>query len=154
MSTPFTVTLAIAMAGLLVGCVAPREQRPGMWLRGDVVEQTPLDWSFTDAHREIAIEVRTPYLLRHSVTIWCGSLDGRLYVGARAPDTKNWPGWIERNPKVRLGIAGYIYAVRLVRIDDAGEIDRIRRAYARKYDLGAPAPGAPTVRYWLVEPRS
>ena len=153
MNTPFKFALAMAMAGLLVACVAPSDRRPGMWLRGDVVEQTPLDWSFTDAHREIAIEVNTPYLLRHSVTIWCGSLGGQLYVGARAPDTKNWPGWVERNPNVRLGVADQIYEVRLVRIDDADEIARVRRAYAAKYDLDAPKEGAPTIRYWLVEPR-
>ena len=145
--------LAIA-AAVAVGCVDPAGQRPGLRLSGESAREFPADWSFTNEYREIALEVHTPYRLSHSITIWCGSMDGRLYVGARDPETKRWPGWVARNPDVRLGIGGRIYEAALVRLDQPDEIERLRGAYAEKYGLPNPAPaGSPPIRYWRVDPR-
>ncbi len=152
-----TTRPGLAAAALIaaLGCIEPLDRRPGTWLSGDVVTEFPADWSFTDQQREIAIEVRTPYLLPHSVTIWCGSLDGVLYVGAREPDTKRWPGWVERDPEVRLGIGGQIYEGRLARVDDPDRVERVRSAYSAKYELpDPPREGSPPIRYWRVDPRS
>ena len=47
------------------------------------------------------------------------------------------------------------YEVRLVAVEEAATLERLRAAYARKYALPAPSdaePGPP-VRYWKVEPR-
>lgn len=146
--------VAVVLAVVVVGCVPPDGRRPGLGLRGEVVEQLPHDWSFTDEHKEIAIEVHTPFLLRHSVTIWCASVDEQLYVGASSPETKRWPGWVDRDPNVRLGIAGRIYEARLVPFDDPSRLTRLREAYVRKYDLpDEPTEGSPPSRYWLVESR-
>ena len=154
MHTLAKIGLVVVWAALAVGC-GPKDQRPGLWLSGDAVESPPADWSFTDAHREVALEVRSPYLLPHSVTIWCAFDGDRLYVAARNPDDKRWPGWVERNPDVRLGIGGAIYEGSLVRLDSADDIARVRRAYAAKYELPDPPPeGGPPMRYWAVEPRS
>jgi len=148
----FGASAATAVA--LLGCFGPDERRPGMRLPGDVVATAPADWTFADDHREIAIEVQTPYRLPHSVTIWCAAVDGTLYVGARNPDTKRWPGWVDRNPDVRLGIGSEVFEVRLVPLDDPVRIDRVRRAYAAKYELpDAPAEAGPPIRYWQVEAR-
>ncbi len=148
--------VALALIGMLSaagGCIDPEDRRPGLWLRGEPAEP-PADWSFTGAHPEIAIEVRTPYLLRHSVTIWCASVDGRLYVGARSPETKRWPGWVDDDPDVRLGIESSIYRATLVPLEDPAELERVGRAYAAKYDLPPrPGEGAASFRYWRVEPR-
>jgi hypothetical protein len=150
----FRLPVAVVLALVCVGCIEPQDRRPGLWLRGDVVAEAPSDWIFTDEWKEIAVQVRTPYLLPHSVTIWCAVSDGRLYVGAREPETKRWPGWADRQPDVRLGIGGKVYEVRLAPVDDPDEVARVQRAYAGKYDLGSPPPqGAPPVRYWLVEGR-
>ena len=145
----------------LHACLDPSDRRPGTWLSGEVVADLPADWSFTDANKEIAIEVATPYLLPHSVTIWCAALDGALYVGARDPDTKRWPAWVDDDPNVRLGIGGKVYEVKLAPLDevaDAATLARLRAAYALKYALPAvPAdapPGAiPPTRYWRVGAR-
>lgn len=146
--------IALVLAIVVVACIPPRDRRPGLWLTGEAA-QFPSDWSFADEHREIAIEVRTPYLLAHSVTIWCRSMDGRLYVGARAPETKRWPGWVDRDPNVRLGIGEQVFAVRLVPLDDPEEIESLRGAYAEKYDVPyPPREGSPGSRYWAVEPRA
>ena len=148
----FSIVIALAIAG--VGCGDPQDRRPGLRLSGDVATEIPSDWSFTNGHREIAIEVSTPYLLPHSVTIWCAEVDGRLYVGARNPDTKRWPGWVDRDPDVRLRIGEQIFEVRLAPVDDPGRLARLRSAYARKYDLPDPPPeGSPPIRYWSVERR-
>jgi hypothetical protein len=146
---------ALLCAVSLTACFGPSERRPGLWLSGEAAA-FPRDWSFTDADKEIAIQVETPYLLPHSVTIWCASLDGALYVGARDPETKHWPGWVDRDPNVRLGIAGKIYDVRLAPLEDTTTLERLRAAYGVKYALPAPAPDAPppSLRYWRVEPRA
>ncbi len=149
-----TVLRLALLAVVVVGCVDPDGRRPGLRLSGESAREFPADWSFTDEYREIAIEVHTPYLLPHSLTIWCGSVGGQLYVGARDPETKRWPGWVARNPNVRLWIRGRIYRAALVRLDEPDEIDRVRRAYAAKYGLPHPAPaGSPPIRYWRVDPR-
>lgn len=146
--------VAIALGSSLVACVEPKDQRPGLRLAGEVSD-FPDDWSFSDAHREIAIEVATPYFISHSVTIWCAALDDSLYVGARDPEQKNWPGWVARDPNVRLRIADRIFEGRLVLVEDATQIESIRAAYTKKYDLPDPPPeGSPPIRFWRVEARS
>jgi hypothetical protein len=137
---------------LLVAC-NPADRRPGLWLRGETAPY-PADWSFTQSIPDIFIEVTTPYLVPHSVTIWCASMNGDLYVGARAPQTKRWPGWVDDDPNVRLGIDGKIYEVTLVPLDDPAVLARLLPIYARKYQLPAQAPpDAPVSRYWHVVAR-
>ncbi len=145
--------IAIAAAAVLVGCWSPADSRPGLHLAGDVATP-PSDWSFTRQYPEIALEVHTPYLVSHSVTIWCAAVGGQLYVGARAPETKRWPGYVDRDADVRLGIGEKIYEVRLTPLDDRDRIAQVRAAYASKYELPDPPPAAsPPVRYWTVDPR-
>ena len=148
------LSIAIILVMVSVGCIDPKESRPGLRLAGEVVTAIPSDWNFTNEFKEIAIEVKTPYLLPHSVTIWCAVAEGGLYVAAREPDSKRWPGWVDRKPDVRLGIGERVYEVRLAPLEDSLQIEPVRGAYARKYDLPDPRPeGGPPIRYWLVEPR-
>jgi len=150
---------ALASASILVAalaaCIDPSDRRPGTRLGGNVVSDLPSDWTFSDAHAEIAVEVRTPYLIPHSVTVWCASLDGVLYLGARDPQSKRWPAWADRDPEVRVGIGEDVYEVRLVPLDDAATLERLRAAYTAKYALpSTPSSTAvPSTRYWRVEPR-
>jgi hypothetical protein len=147
--------LAVSLALLaLIGCLDPSEGRPGLRLTGEVAP-LPGDWSFTDAQQEIAIEVHGILGVPHSVTIWCATLDGALFIGSRDPQTKHWTAWADANPNVRLKIAGKIYEVRLTPLDDAATIARLQDAYGKKYALPAPAPNGspPPLRYWSVGPR-
>ena len=147
------VTQILAAACTLVGCIEPHDRTPGTWLSGTPTA-LPSDWGFTDDYQQIAIQVHTPYGLAHSVTIWCASMDGRLHLGARDPESKNWPGWVDRNPDVRLGIDGRLYDVRLAPLEDPEHVARLQRVYAAKYDLPSPGSGeAPPTRYWIVEAR-
>ena len=116
----------------------------------------PADWSFSDAQKEIAIEVSGFLGLPHSVTIWCATLDGALFLGARAPETKRWPAWTDEDPNVRLKIAGKLYEVRLTPLEDPATIERLQAAFAAKYEIPAPDPTAPPPppnRYWSVGAR-
>ncbi len=154
MRAAFAITTLLVVSVFASGCFSPSDSRPGMRLSGQVRE-FPSDWSFTDEFREIAIQVRTPYLLAHSVTVWCATLDGTLVVGARNPETKNWPGWVDRDPRVRLRVGSDVYEARLSPIDDLQSLSGIRGSYAKKYDLPDPADGKrPEIRYWSVIPRS
>ena len=150
----FRLSIAIVLAMTSVGCIDPQDSRPGLGLAGDVVNAIPSDWNFTNEYKEIAIEVKAPYLLPHSVTIWCAVADGGLYVAARDPDSKRWPGWVDRDPDVRLGIGEGVYEMRLAPLNDLNQVESVRRAYARKYDWPDARPEeGPPIRYWLVEPR-
>ena len=92
--------------------------------------------------------------LPHSVTIWCGALDGALYLGARDPESKRWPSWVDRDPNVRLRVADNLYEVRLTPFEDAATLERLRAVYARKYALPAPTEARPRRRSLLaVGPR-
>lgn len=154
MRSGLRIGLGILLALAVAACFNPSERRPGTRLSGEVAAGLPADWSFTDAQPQIAIEVATPYWLPHSVTIWCAADAGRLYVAARNPDEKRWPGWVERDPNVRLLIGDTIYEVKLTRIEDPERIGQVRRAYAAKYQLPDSPPGeGPPMRYWSVGPR-
>ena len=45
-------TLLVCLVVLLGGC-GPSDRRPGLWLSGEV-QAYPTDWTFADAHQEIA----------------------------------------------------------------------------------------------------
>ncbi len=111
-----TSLLAVCLALLLTGMRPARHAR--RISLGGVDAPVPTDWRFTDDNKEIAVQVHTPYLIPHAVTIWCAQVDGELYVGASAPKTKHWPGWVDDNPDVTLRIGENTYAVRLVPLDD------------------------------------
>jgi len=148
-----TMTRALLLGCLLLlGACDPQDRRPGLWLTGEEDATLPDDWSFSDQHKEIFVEVATPYFLPHSVTIWCSSVDGTLYLAARDPDEKNWPGWVEDSPDVRIKIADKVYPVTLVTLQDPVEIAPVQQAYIAKYDLPATA-GEFAQRYWRVAPR-
>lgn len=144
-------TFALFTLVLLAAC-DPSGQRPGLWLTGSEAP-FPDDWSFTDQHPEIFIEVATPYLLPHSVTIWCAQRGGTLFVGAQAPETKHWPGWVDDDPEVRLKIGDAVYPVHLAALSDPAQIAAVQQAYAAKYRLSGGLADAGQ-RYWRVEPRA
>jgi hypothetical protein len=135
-------------------CVEPADRRPGTWLSGEAVTGPVSDWSFADAFGEIFIQVSTPYWIPHSVTIVCATLDGELIVGARSPETKRWPAYVDSDPQVRLKIGDRIYDQRLEPVNDPAVVEKIVRAYAAKYDRPVrPPEERPPIRYWKVVDR-
>lgn len=149
------LSAAIALLFCLAGCIDPADRRPGLWLSGETAAEDNPDWSFTADSPEIFLEVHTPYLLRHSVTIVCAADDAGLYVGARNPGEKRWVGYVARDPDVRLEISGQIYERRLERIDDPATQQAVYRAYAAKYGWPEIRPAdSPEMAYFRVVPRT
>jgi hypothetical protein len=154
MPDPRRLLLATFALLALASCIDPADRRPGTWLSGEVAEEGGGDWSFTDAHREIAIETRTRWLVPHSVTIICAAKDGRLFIGARDPDGKRWVDNVDRDPNVRLKIGDRIYEQQLVPLTDPEGVAAAQAAYVAKYgEPDTPPEERPPIRYFEVVDR-
>lgn len=116
-----------------LGCIDPKDRRPGLRLSGEVVEEPMDDWSFSDAYKEIYLETRPPWWIPHSITILATSLDGELYVHAQHPEKKRWVDFVARDPRVRLEIGGKLYERRLEWVEDPARQEAIYRDFAEKY---------------------
>jgi hypothetical protein len=144
--------ISLLLLCLVLGACQPADERPGQWLSG-TLKPYPQDWTFAAPVPEIALQVSTPYLIPHSVTIWCAVLDGALYVAAARPETKHWPGWVDKDPNVRIRIGEDLFDVRLVPLEDEALVRRVLAVQAEKYGFDMPA-GPTGSRYWRVTPRS
>lgn len=153
-ATRAALACLIAAGAALSACIPPDDRRPGFWLGTSSAEPFATDWSFTESHPEVALEVQTPYWIPHSVTIWCVSVDGDLFIAARDPDTKRWPGWVAERNEVRLGIGEEVYEGRATPVSDEETVASLRAAYQAKYELPPRAEGeGPPMRYWKIDPR-
>jgi hypothetical protein len=130
------------MASLLfVAACQPKDERPGFALRGEPASDSVLDWRFTDAIEEVAIQTRTWYGLPHSTTIWCVQIDGQLYLGSYGWDEgageekKYWERNVARRPAARLRIEGKLYDVTVTPIVDSELVEALDLAYTTKYDM-------------------
>jgi hypothetical protein len=104
---------------------------PGLWLKGERVTSPVTDWSFTDKVQQIKIQTQTPFLLPHSVTIWCTVYNGNLYVSSYRGRL-----WVEdtiRDPHVRLKIADQVYDRDLTVVNDPAEKAAVLQAKGKKY---------------------
>lgn len=104
---------------------------PGLWLKGEVVTTPVNDWSFTDKIQTIKIQTQTPFLLPHSVSIWCAAYNNNLYVTSYRGRL-----WVEdaiRDPHVRLKIGGQIYERTLSVVSDPDEKAAVLQAKGKKY---------------------
>lgn len=149
--TPCAQYFAIILVAFWISGCSPSDSTPGQWLRGNAVDAVPQDWSFTDEFKEIYVEVKTPYFIPHSVTIWCAQVDGKLFIGARDPESKNWPGWLDKNRDLRLKVGDNVYSLAASPLADDATLARVRTAYAEKYELPAPTDDKPSnMRYWAI----
>ncbi len=117
---------------------------PGFWLKGEAVTTPVTDWSFTDQIPQIKIQTQTPFLLPHSVIIWCAVYNDNLYVTSYRG--RQWVENIIRDPHVRLKIADKVYDRTLSLVDDPAEKAAVLQAKGRKYpQWKVPAVSASTV---------
>jgi hypothetical protein len=117
---------------------------PGLWLKGEPVSTPVTDWSFTDQIPQIKIQTQTPFLLPHSVTIWCAVYNGNLYVTSYRG--RQWVENIIRDPHVRLKIADKVFDRGLTVVDDPAEKAAVLQAKGRKYpQWKVPSVSAATV---------
>jgi hypothetical protein len=104
---------------------------PGLWLRGEPVTKPVTDWSFTDNIKQIKIQTQTPFLLPHSVTIWCAVYNGNLYLSSYRG--RLWVEDIIRHPQVRLKIADQLFDRTLSVVNDPDEKAAVLQAKGKKY---------------------
>ena len=145
----------LALLGVLIGVACqPKDERPGLWLRGEPAEAEVSDWSFTDGIQEIFIETRPWYGIPHSTTIWCATLDGALYVGSYGDEKKAWEQNVERDPEARASIGGRLYDVRLAPVTGDERVRALDAVYESKYDMVEVfGEAVPAWRYYRVAPR-
>jgi hypothetical protein len=91
----------------------------------------PADWNFTNEYQTIAVEVQPDD--PHSVTVVCFVSDGELYVPARDAAEKDWPQMALADGRARIRVGEDLYPVRLVRVEDDSERERVFLAAGEKY---------------------
>ncbi len=104
---------------------------PGLWIKGEPVTTPVSDWSFTDQIPQIKIQTETPFLLPHSVIIWCAVYNGNLYVTSYRG--RQWVENIIRDPHVRLKIEDKVFDRTVSIVDDPAEKAAVLQAKGRKY---------------------
>ena len=136
----------------------PRDRSPGLWLSGEVVTTPVTDWSFTNQIEHVYVETRTWYFIPHSVTTYCTTSNGELYLtstypqGAEFPGNRFWNHNVVRDPRVRLKIGDRIYERKVSLVTDPAEKAAVLDSKARKYpDLRRPEDNR--VHVLRTEPR-
>jgi hypothetical protein len=131
------ICLVFVLLVLRVTGLDPKDRRPGLWLKGELVTTPVTDWSFTDKVRNVELQTRTWYLLPHSVRINCVAYNGQLYLstvdppGVDAPHV--WNVNVARDPHVRLKIGNQLYDRALSRVTDPAEKAAVLQARVKKY---------------------
>jgi len=126
----------------------PHGRIPGLWLKGDLVSEPVTDWSFTDSVETVKLQTNTQYLLPHSVTTYCVSTNGQLYLtslyraGLTYPQGRSWNTDVARDPNVRIKIANHLYDRRLSLVTDPAEYAAAYQAKRKKYPQQKIPPGA------------
>lgn len=156
------IIVVLALITLRAVGLPPKDQRPGLWLTGDLVTTPIGDWSFTNAIPEVQVQTQSWYLLPHSVTTQCVTLDGQLFIASFdfGGPRRLWNRNVERNPQIRIKIGNQLFDRQVVPLTDSGEIARVLQAYVKKYDswnkmFQSPEPNAskpPAVHYWRLDP--
>jgi hypothetical protein len=128
----------VVFVALTAGC-QPADERPGLWLSGEVEVGPVGDWSFTNEIEEIFVETRTWYGLPHSVTIWGAAQGGHFYLPSlyyakeEYPDARYWNRNVVRDPRVRVEIGDRIIEGAAELVTDESELDGAMQAFAQKY---------------------
>lgn len=136
----------------------PQDTNPGLWISGKTVSKPVIDWSFTNEIDEIFVETRTPYLLPHSITTYCGVYEGRFYLfsayygGGEFPNARRWNQNVMRDPRVRLKIGEEIFEQNLSLVRNELAKVPIHKVFVDKYSNWQ-SPGIENVHIFLVEPR-
>ncbi len=148
-----SIACAFAIAMIVACSIDPSDQRPGLSLSGEVIQQAVDDWSFSSDVKEIFIETTTSYGIPHSVTAWCVIVGDKLYVAADDADKKSWVTNVARDPNVRIKIGDKVYEQKLAPITDAAIQASIDSGFARKYDYEEEGDDEMVVGYWEVVER-
>jgi hypothetical protein len=146
------VCLVLVLLVLRVTGLEPRDGRPGLWLKGDLVTIPVADWSYTDKYQTDMVQTRTWYLLPHSVTTWCIAYNGQLYLATSGGGVRQWPRNVARDPHVRLKIGDQLFDRTLLVVTDPAEKAAVLQVRAKKYSQKYPPPTNVTFTVYHVMP--
>ena len=124
-----TLASGIALGALACG---PLWMLPGGSLSGEV-RPVPTNWTAFDDEKVVQLEVRPsdPY----SVNIWGVGMGPDFYVASGGGSGSEWATAMGDDPNVRLRIAGSVYELRSVRVEDEQVLSRFLAELERKYDF-------------------
>ena len=151
------VCLVLLLVVARITGLEPTAQRPGLWLKGELVTTPVADWSFTDKVQNIKIQTNTWYLLPHSVTINCISYKGQLYLysfyaaGLTYPHGRRWNEDVARDPHVRIKIGDKLYDRTLILANDPAEQEAVNEATFKKYPALKLAQGGTIVLFHVLD---
>jgi len=131
-----TARAACIAAALLCAC-GPIGPIPGGRLSGELVTEPVTDWSFSDEFDNVHVEtgVEDPY----SVTLWCATNEGQLYIVAAGGRESTWATNLLDDPRARVRIDGRLYERKAVHVTDTAETDAVVRMFLAKYDFDMPS---------------
>ena len=119
--------LVLLLVVLRVTGLEPKERRPGLWLKGELVTAPVADWSFVEQYATDRVQTRTWYLIPHSVTTNFIVYNGQLYItsafaaGLPFPQGKSWTANVVRDPRVRLKFGNQLFDRTLSLVTDPAE---------------------------------
>ena len=116
-----------AVVFVLAACGGPLGPLAGGELSGQTAEP-PAQWNAVPETIQLEVRPDDPY----SVNLWSVSIGPHLYV-ATDPDGSTWNTLVQADAHVRARIAGTVYPLRAVVVQDADERERVTVAYLRKY---------------------
>ena len=133
------IGLVLLLVVLSITGFGPHGNTPGLWLKGDLVTTPVTDWSFTDKIETANVQTRTWYLIPHSVTTYCASYNGQLYLtsiyraGLTYPHGRSWNEDVARDPHVRIKLGDQLYDRTVTLVTDPAERERVLAAKRKKY---------------------
>lgn len=129
------ICLIVLLVVFRITGLEPHDRFPGLWLKGNLVTTPVNDWTWTDKVPTIKLQTESPYLLPHSVTIDCMTLNGHLYVSSGYPpqSPKTWYENLTRDPHVRIQIGNNLYDRTMTEVKDPTEAAAAMKAKYTKY---------------------
>ena len=140
---------------VLAGCLWVRllgggpviEGVPGGWLRGELSEELPADWSFANGEDDLLVESRAG-LLPWSGRVWFLAFEGRLHLLLPAFFGDGLQQRLVRDPRLRVAIGRRLYPQVAVPVTSEATLEALAGPVLRRQfaiEVGGPvhlAPGA------------
>jgi hypothetical protein len=151
------VCLVLLLVVLSITGFGPHGNTPGLWLKGDLVTTPVSDWAFTDKFETINVQTNTRYLLPHSVTTYCVSYNGQLYLtsiyreGLVYPHGRSWNEDVARDPHVRIKIGNQLYDRTLSLVTDETLRANVLSAKRKKYPQQKISPTATVILFHVLD---
>ena len=142
------VCLAVLIVILRITGLEPKDRRPGLWLKGDLVTMPVTDWSFVRQYPTDQIQTRTWYLIPHSVNTGFIVCNDQLYItssfaaGVPYPAGKSWVSSVYRDPHVRLKFGNQLFDRILSPVTDPAERAAVLQALAERNHQQAASNGS------------